>query len=57
MELPAASDLFYFRLDRATSARMWTQIQTEKQAAIRWVGAELDWSDAAFTLYMTVPNQ
>ena len=57
MELPAASDLFYFRLDRATSARMWTQIQTEKQAAIRWVGSELDWSDAVFTLYMTVPNQ
>jgi len=23
MELPAASDLFYFRMERANSARMW----------------------------------
>jgi hypothetical protein len=34
---------------------MWQQIQTEKTAAIRWTGGELDWSDASFTLYMTVP--
>jgi type VI secretion system protein ImpJ len=55
LELPAASDLHYFRLERANSARMWQQIQTEKTAAIRWTGGELDWSDASFTLYMTVP--
>jgi predicted component of type VI protein secretion system len=55
LELPAAADLHYFRLERATSARMWQQIQTEKAAAIRWTGSELDWSDASFTLYMTVP--
>ncbi len=55
LELPAASDLHYFRLERANSARMWQQIQTEKTAAIRWTGSELDWSDANFTLYMTVP--
>jgi hypothetical protein len=34
---------------------MWQQIQAEKVAAIRWTGSELDWSDANFTLYMTVP--
>ena len=55
--MPAASDLQYFRLDRAASARMWQQIQMEKQAVIRWTGAELDWTDATFTLYMTVPEK
>ena len=30
---------------------------TEKTAAIRWTGGELDWSDASFTLYMTVPAE
>ena len=37
------------------SARIWQQIQTEKTAVVRWTGNELDWSDANFTLYMTVP--
>jgi len=55
LELPAAADLHYFLLERANSARMWQQIQSEKAAAIRWIGGELDWSDANFTLYMTVP--
>lgn len=55
LELPAAADLHYFRLERATSARMWQQIEAEKTAVIRWIGNELDWSDTTFTLYMTVP--
>jgi type VI secretion system protein ImpJ len=55
LELPAAADLHYFRLERANSPRIWQQIQTEKTATIRWIGTELDWSDANFTLYMTVP--
>jgi type VI secretion system ImpJ/VasE family protein len=55
MGLPAGVDLHYYRLERANSARMWQQIQTEKAAAIRWIGGELDWSDASFTLFMTVP--
>jgi type VI secretion system protein ImpJ len=55
LELPASSDLHYFRLERAASARMWQQIQMEKAAAVRWTGTEIDWSDASFTLYMTVP--
>jgi predicted component of type VI protein secretion system len=56
LELPASSDLHYFRLERAASARMWQAIQTEKAAAVRWTGTEIDWSDATFTLYMTVPS-
>lgn len=56
LELPAQSDLHYFRLDRTASPRMWQQIQLEKSAIVRWTGAELDWSDANFTLYMTVPT-
>jgi type VI secretion system ImpJ/VasE family protein len=56
MGLPAGVDLHYYRLERANSARMWQQIQTEKTAAIRWTGGELDWSDASFTIYMTVPS-
>src|SRR5436190_648337 len=55
LELPAAGDLHYFRLERTNSARIWQQIQTEKAATIRWIGNDLDWSDASFTLYMTVP--
>jgi len=57
LELPAATDLHYFRLDRTApaSARMWQQIQTEKAAVVRWTGAP-PWPDApTFTLYMTVP--
>jgi type VI secretion system protein ImpJ len=56
LELPAQSDLHYFRLDRAASERMWQQVQTEKSATIRWTGTELDWSGTSFTLYMTVPS-
>lgn len=56
LELPAASDLHYFRLEHSVSARMWQQAQAEKGLAIRWKSAELDWSDVSFTLYMTVPN-
>jgi type VI secretion system ImpJ/VasE family protein len=56
LELPAASDLFYFRMEKAASARMWQQIQAEKSASVRWTGNELDWTGATFTIYMTVPN-
>lgn len=57
LELPAASDLHYFRLQHSVSARMWQQVQLEKAAAIRWKSAELDWSDVGFTLYMTVSTE
>jgi hypothetical protein len=35
---------------------MWQQIQSEKSAAVRWTGSDLDWSGTSFTLYMTVPS-
>jgi type VI secretion system ImpJ/VasE family protein len=56
LELPAQSDLHYFRLDRAASERMWQQVVAEKSATIRWTGTELDWSGAEFTLFMTIPS-
>ena len=56
LELPAASDLHYFRVNRTASERIWQQVAMEKALAVRWTGAELDWSDAAFTLFMTVPG-
>lgn len=56
LELPASSDLHYFRLDRAASTRMWEQIRQEKSAIVRWTGSDIDWSGAGFVLYMTVPN-
>jgi type VI secretion system ImpJ/VasE family protein len=56
LELPAASDLHYFRLDRASSERMWQQIQGEKTAIVRWTDAGLDWTGATFTLFMTIPS-
>ena len=55
MGLPARVGLHYFRLERANSARMWQTIQVEKAAAVVWLGSNLDWSGASFTLYMTVP--
>lgn len=56
IELEAFSDLHYFRLDRAASARMWDQIKAEKSASVRWMGSDIDLADAKFFLYMTVPN-
>jgi type VI secretion system protein ImpJ len=56
LELPAQSDLHYYRLDRAASERMWQQVASEKAATIRWTGSELDWSGSDFTLFMTIPS-
>ena len=54
LELPAASDLHYFRLLRADSQRVWDLLKTEKQAIIRWTGRED--ADYHITLYMTGSN-
>ena len=42
LELPAQSDLHYFRLDRAASARLWQQIQAEKPSP--FAGRPLIWT-------------
>jgi type VI secretion system protein ImpJ len=54
LELPAESNLYYFRLLRGDSARTWQQIQNEKGAVIRYTGRERP--DYEITLYMTLPR-
>jgi type VI secretion system protein ImpJ len=54
LELPAQSNLYYFRLLRGESARSWQQIQTERAAVVRWSGHE--GADYDVTLYMTLPK-
>jgi type VI secretion system protein ImpJ len=54
LELPAQSNLYYFRLLRGDSPRSWQQIQSEKTAVVRWTGNEL--ADYDLTLYMTLPK-
>jgi type VI secretion system protein ImpJ len=54
LELPAQSNLYYFRLLRGESARSWQQIQTERAAVVRWSGHE--GADYDLTLYMTLPR-
>jgi type VI secretion system protein ImpJ len=54
MEFPAGNNMYYFRILRQDSGRIWTQIEQEKAIAIRWPGMEN--SDYAITFYMTVPN-
>ena len=56
IELPDSSNLYFFRLEQSVSPLMWQQVQIDRAAAIRWRTTELDWSDASFTLYMTVPT-
>ncbi len=53
-ELPAKSNLKYYRILRADSGRMWDMLKREKAMALRWPGMEE--SDFKVTLYMTVPN-
>jgi len=54
MELPSAGDLHYFRIDLATSAKLWERITSEKKLALRWSELEpMEYSD--ISLYMTVP--
>lgn len=54
MEFPASGNMYYFRILRQESGRIWSQIEQEKAIAIRWPGMES--SDYKITLYMTVPN-
>ena len=54
LELPAQSNLYYFRLLRGESARSWQQIQTERSTVVRWTGNEA--ADYDLTLYMTLPK-
>lgn len=55
LELPAQSDLHYFRLLRGESERIWNQIRTEKSTVIRWTGKEQ--ADYNVALYLLVPSK
>jgi type VI secretion system protein ImpJ len=54
LELPAQSNLYYFRLLRSESVRSWQQIQSEKAAVVRWTGNES--ADYNIALFMTIPK-
>jgi type VI secretion system protein ImpJ len=53
LQFPAQAGLSYFRVNRADSGRVWSQIQLEKSGILRW--PEADGSDFQITLYMTIP--
>ena len=50
------NDVRYFRVQVAYNPRRWDQIKADKAISLVWNNAELDLSDAAFTLYMTLPS-
>jgi predicted component of type VI protein secretion system len=56
LELPAQSDLHYFRVLPASNQRRWDQIKQDKAISLVWNKTDLDLSDAAFTLFMTLPT-
>ncbi len=56
LELPGQSDLHYFRLLPASNQRRWDQIKQDKSMSLVWNKADLDLSDAVFTLFMTIPT-
>jgi type VI secretion system protein ImpJ len=53
LTLPAKGDLFYYRLQRAESQRMWDRIKDEKTMAVRW--PDMQTSDFQISLYMPIP--
>ena len=56
LELPAQSDLHYFRVLPASTPQRWDQIKQDKAVSLVWNKTDLDLSDAAFTLFMTLPT-
>jgi type VI secretion system ImpJ/VasE family protein len=56
LDLPSQGDLHYFRLRPDSQPRRWEMVKTQKAVALVWNNAELDLSEATFTLYMTLPG-
>jgi type VI secretion system protein ImpJ len=56
LELPGANDLYYFRLVPDSNRRRWDQIKADKAISLVWNNTELDLSDAAIALFMTLPT-
>jgi type VI secretion system protein ImpJ len=55
LDLPAQSNLHYFRLVPSSNQRRWDQIKQDKAMSLVWHNAEFDLNDAKFTLFMTMP--
>jgi hypothetical protein len=55
LDLPAQSNLHYFRLVPSSNQRRWDQIKQDKAMSLVWHNAEFDLTDAKFTLFMTMP--
>ena len=53
LTLPAKGDLYYYRLMRSESQRMWDRIKDEKVMAVRW--PDMQTSTYVMSLYMPVP--
>jgi predicted component of type VI protein secretion system len=56
LELPGESDLHFFRVSPTSNQRRWDQIKQDQAASLVWNNSQFDLSDAAFTLYMTLPS-
>jgi hypothetical protein len=48
--------LHYFRVLPASNQRRWDQVKQDKAISLVWNKTDLDLSDAAFTLFMTLPT-
>lgn len=55
LDLPAQSNLYYFRIVPTANQRRWDQIKQDKAISLVWNNADFDLSDAKFTLFMTLP--
>jgi hypothetical protein len=55
LDLPAQSNLHFFRLVPSSNQRRWDQIKQDKAMSLVWHNAEFDLTDAKFTLFMTMP--
>jgi len=56
LDLPGQSDLRFFRVLPASNQRRWDKMKEDKIISLVWNNAEFDLSDAAFTLFMTMPT-
>jgi type VI secretion system ImpJ/VasE family protein len=56
LELPAQSDLHYFSLVPTSNKSRWDQVKQDKAISLVWKNSDMDLSDAAFTLYMTLSS-
>lgn len=54
LELPSQAGLYYYLLQTKDNPTQWSRIQSELSAALTYKQADVDLSEAEFTLYMPV---